>query len=176
FGNTEDDLITFDSTLLGAVTRVFGSDDLSATNEAAGDGHDSMIVNTLRSTPFHLTLDGQQDSDYYEVLTTGSQGDNRSYVVNVLDTGPASGGIDGLDAIDHLDVLGTDGSSDVFLLRGETAIPDETYVRPAFVSLLHNTVSDARCAANAACSRPSAVQRVNYDGGLDDIGGGVFVF
>ena len=63
FGNTEDDVITFDSTLLGAVTRVFGSDDLSATNEAAGDGHDSMIVDTLRSTPFHLTLDGQQDSD-----------------------------------------------------------------------------------------------------------------
>ena len=86
-----------------------------------------------------------------------------------IDTGPASGGIDGLDAIDHLDVLGNDGSNDVFLLRSETAIPDETYVRPAFVSLLHNDVTDARCAANAVCSRPSAVQRINCDAGLDDI-------
>ena len=172
FGNTEDDLITFDSTLLGAVTRVYGSDDLSATNEPAGDGQDSMIVRTLRSTPFHLTLDGQQGSDYYEVLTTGSQGDNRSYVVNVLDTGAAA------DGVDKLDVLGTDASADVFLLRGEYAIADETSVRPAFVSLLHNDVADAQCAANASpsCTRPSAVQRVNYDAGLDDLTGGVFVY
>ena len=33
-----------------------------------------------------LTLDGQQGSDTYLVATTGSQGDRRHYVVNVLDT------------------------------------------------------------------------------------------
>ena len=168
FGNTETDNFLFDSTLLGAVTRVYGSNDLSATNGA--DGTDSMVVDTLRSTPFHLTLDGQQGSDYYEVITTGSNGARRSYVVNVLDTGLAG------DGTDHLDVLGTDATADAFLLRGETAISDEVYSHPAFVALLHDNVTDARCASNAACSRPSEVQRVNYDAGLDDSTGGVFVY
>ena len=167
FGNTEADSFTFDSTLLGAVTRVYGSDDLSPTNEA--DGQDYVLVDELRTTPHRLTLDGQHDSDLYEVRTTGSEGDRRSYVVNVLDTGTVG--------IDKLDMYGTEASADVFLLRRSTAIFGETSTRPAFVALLHDDVADARCAANAdpACSRPSEVQRVNYDAGLDDVGGGVFV-
>ncbi len=46
-----------------------------------------MLVDKLRTTPFRLTLDGQSDSDLYEVMTTGSEVDHRDYVVNVLDTG-----------------------------------------------------------------------------------------
>ena len=171
FGNTETDWVTFDATLLGAVTRVYGSDDLSATNEPAGDGDDVVLVDRLRSTPHRLTIDGQQGSDFTEVRTTGSQGDRRSYVVNVLDTGAAD------DGIDRLLVRGTDLSDDVFLLRGASAIAGEVSDRPAFVALLHDDVADARCAVDAdpACTRPGEVQRINYDAGLDDLTGGVEV-
>ena len=41
-----------------------------------------------------LTLDGQSDTDYYSVYTTGSHRSPRNYVVNVLDTGLENNGQD----------------------------------------------------------------------------------
>ena len=41
-----------------------------------------------------LTLDGQAETDFYTILTTGSQGDPRDYVINLLDTGAENDGVD----------------------------------------------------------------------------------
>ena len=58
---------------------------------AGADGNDLFVVfqlQTMAVADGHtLTLDGQQGSDTYSVSTTGSQGDPRNYVINVLDTG-----------------------------------------------------------------------------------------
>ena len=129
-----------------------------------------------------LTLDGQQGSDGYQVITTGSQGDPRNYVVNVLDTGQT--GIDGLT------VYGT-GGNDIFLLRRTTSIRDIAPVGwpagtpwipvgsdgSAFIALLRTTLGDAATSdPNADPSvRPQDVQRVNYDLGIDDPGSGAAV-
>ena len=43
-----------------------------------------------------LDLDGQADTDYYAVYTTGSHGSIRNYVINVLDTGAPNDGVDEL--------------------------------------------------------------------------------
>ena len=43
-----------------------------------------------------LTLDGQSDTDYYAVYTTGSHGSVRNYAINVLDTGASDNGVDEL--------------------------------------------------------------------------------
>ena len=118
-----------------------------------------------------LTLDGQQQGDTYSVTTTGSQGLNRNYVINVLDTGTSG--------TDVLTVLGTDSSNDVFLLRKFASLVETgwTPVNPAFVALLHDDITDARTRdpLGQESVRPQAVQRINYDSGIDDAGGGLFV-
>ena len=64
-----------------------------------------------------LFLDGQAGTDFYEVHTTGSQGSERNYQVDVRDTGRPA------DGVDELVVRGVDGSEaegatdDIFLLR-----------------------------------------------------------
>ena len=170
-------MITFDSTLLGAVTRVFGSDDLSSTNEPTGDGQDSMIVLTLRSTPFHLHARRPGGLGLLQGSDDRQQGDNRSYVVNVLDTGPRPEPTRTARSTSST-CSAPDATNDVFLLRGESAIDDEIYNRPAFVSLLHNTVIGRPCAANAARAargRPPSSASTTTPG-LDDLAGGVFVY
>ncbi|MEO8274286.1 MAG: hypothetical protein ABI620_09490, partial [Chloroflexota bacterium] len=187
FGGTGDDQVMFDQTFLRAKTRVYGS--ASSTTAGAPDGADSFFVNELQTMDVAaghtLTLDGQQGSDLYQVQTTGSQGDRRNYVVNVLDSGTTG--------LDFLFVAGTDGSNDLFLLRKTTSIrdlkPDQwpdavrtwaaiTSSDSAFIALLHDDLADA-IASDPNFDpnvRPQAVQRVNYDAGIDDPGTGLLVY
>ena len=66
-----------------------------------------------------LTLDGQAETDFYEVHTLGSQGDQRNYVINVLDTGLED------DGVDEMTIFGLDSpnsgmpfaNDDIFRLR-----------------------------------------------------------
>ena len=155
---------------LGGTTRVYGSEfDFAAGN----DGEDSFTVfylQTMNVAAGHtLTLDGQAASDSYTVRTTGSQGDARHYVVNVLDTGQPR------DGVDELAIYGADGTlngesapgvkhptDDIFLLRRVTEITGETADRPAFVALLHGDLGALRDTI-AANETSTNVQRVNYD-------------
>ncbi len=140
---------------LGAITRVYGSgtDPRGTTATPADDGEDRFYVyylQTMNVAAGHtLTLDGQADTDTYEVWTTGSQGDVRDYVINVLDTGAPD------DGVDTLDIFGADSTlnglipgttdaydvDDIFLLRATKCIdtqspfgvsdPDSTDTSPA---------------------------------------------
>jgi len=140
--------------LLGSKTRVFGSQNLSADDEP--DGEDRFTVyylQTMNVVGGHsLTLDGQAETDTYTVWTTGSQGSQRNYVVNVLDTGDEN------DGVDELAIYGKDSTfdggptpgtkyeaDDIFLLRAATCIDPgasgctagaETADRPAYVALV----------------------------------------
>jgi hypothetical protein len=174
----------------------------------AGDSEDFFIVNQLQSMVINqettagveagdtLTLDGQSGSDTYVVNTTGSRdatGDQRNYVVNVLDTGAPSDGVDNLSVYgrDNLDPnfngSNPDGTNkpvdDVFLLRRTTGIANETANRPVqyadasgFVAVLDynpNAPGDALSQARAsdptanATIRSQSVQRVNYDSSIN---------
>ena len=74
---------------LGGNTRIHGSQNLSATDEP--DGEDRFTVYYLQSmnvaAGHTLMLDGQAETDTYDVYTSGSRGSSRNYVINVLDTG-----------------------------------------------------------------------------------------
>ena len=97
FGHNDVDRIVFNETLLGGMTRAYGSHLLpvlqgDGSNLSIGpDAEDFMTVNKLKTMGVAqghtLTLDGQSDTDTYVVQTTGSQGALRNYVINVLDTG-----------------------------------------------------------------------------------------
>ena len=100
-----------------------------------------------------LWLDGQAQGDGYVVFTTGSEGDRRNYVIEVLDTGTSG--------VDALAVAGTDESDDLFLLRTHRVAPG-----------LH----DHRRRRSSRCwppvrpgPSPGALQRVNYDTGVDEL-------
>ena len=56
----------------------------------------AQLADGERGAGHSLTLDGQADTDYYSVYTTGSQGAVRNYVINVLDTGAPDDGVDEL--------------------------------------------------------------------------------
>ena len=165
------------------------------------DGEDFFVVNQLQSMVINqetaagvetgdtLTLDGQSGSDTYVINTTGTHGDVRNYVVNVLDTGATDDGVDNLSVYgrDTSDPLytGPNGSfDDIFLLRRTTSIPNETANRPvlyaddsAFVALLDfdPTLGSSSALAQAQASDPTAdatvrsqsVQRVNYDSAIN---------
>ena len=138
---------------------------------ATGDGEDFFVVDRLQSMVVDrngngdtLTLDGQAGTDYYSVQTSGSQGDLRNYVINVLDTGKKD------DGVDELLIMGADSApsqpgsyDDFFLLRGMDAIPGEASESPAFVGLLHV----AALAQAQAGTGPSDVERINYDANLN---------
>jgi Ca2+-binding RTX toxin-like protein len=168
FGHDQVDTFTFDGTDLDANTTVFGSQNDTAA--LADDGEDRFIVHQLGSMGVNaagigdtLTLDGQADTDTYTVNTTGSQGELRNYVINVLDTGAKT------DGADTLGVYGIDGSTapgqvdDIFLLRKTNAIPFETADTPAFVALLHGDLNQVRDGSGTISGRPQQVQRINYD-------------
>ncbi|HZM79421.1 MAG TPA: hypothetical protein VFC19_27135, partial [Candidatus Limnocylindrales bacterium] len=160
FGNADADFITFDGTDLGAKTRAFG-----------GDGEDTFTVQSLRSMDVAgghtLTLDGQARSDTCLVWTTGSRGDRRHYVVNVLDTGPAGDGVDTVSVFggDNPAASDTTPADDIFLLRRATSIPNETADRPGYVALVHGTLAQHRDLDRT--NAPSEVQRVNYDAAIE---------
>ena len=149
-GNADDDIVEFDQTYLLAPTVARG---------AAGD--DLFTVTGLQTMEVQaghtLTLDGEAGSDGYLVITTGSEGDPRNYVVNVLDTGTT-----GTDA---LVVHGTDESDDLFLLRTIESITGPlwgiTPTGPAFVTLLPTGPADDEAALS--------LQRVNYDSRLEQL-------
>ena len=188
-----DGLSTFASDgyiFLGSKTIVRGSNSAVTVGDAGhdpsiADGEDrftvwylqSMDVRTAPATPDDptvavtsgaghvLNLDGQADTDYYTIYTTGSHGATRNYVVDVLDTGAPNDGQDEL-AIYGIDnnapsfngyVTGTttrNATDDIFLLRAAKCIDNQTPLgltagipsacvtpteiadRPAYVALL----------------------------------------
>jgi len=128
------------------------ADPLGLTQNGPGAGH-------------ALTLDGQSDTDYYAIYTTGSHGSYRNYVINVLDTGAPNNGVDELAiyGADNNDpffngyIAGSttpNATDDIFLLRATKCIdnqdqytvnssvpssclsPTEKADRPAFVAVL----------------------------------------
>ena len=122
-----------------------------------------------------LTLDGQADSDTYEVHTLGSNGvDQRNYVINVLDTGNAGDGADelsifGFDSADN----GIDPATgekfttdDIFVLRAASFLPNETADRPGYVAMLHGSVNEYLDLVKDN-EDFAEVQRINYDTGLN---------
>src|SRR5262249_16188163 len=172
-----------------------------------GDSEDFFVVNQLQSmvdvqtapatlfpntlTPDRtdtLTLDGQAGSDTYVINTTGTHGDVRNYVVNVLDTGGPT------DGVNNLSVYGNDNTDpaftgenkpfdDIFLLRRTTDIPHETERRPglyaneyAFVAVLDfdptlgaSALGQAQASdpTNSSLVRSQSVQRINYDSSIN---------
>ncbi|UWQ93699.1 hypothetical protein K3727_21740 (plasmid) [Rhodobacteraceae bacterium M382] len=124
-----------------------------------------MTMNTYRDSGVRdtLDLDGQEDTDVYVVNTTGTYGEQRDYVINVLDTGARN------DGTDTLAITGSDGA-DLFLMREITSIENRTSDRPSFVTLLHAdadgtdvSLDNAIDQAQTTSDRPADVQRVNYD-------------
>ena len=159
FGNGDVDTFNFLQTKLGGQTNVYGS---ASVTTAADDGEDRFFVDRLQTmTRGTLNLDGQADTDTYLVATTGSEGAQRNYVINVLDTGAKD------DGVDELTIQGTDESDDIFLLRGMSFIPGEASDSPAFVALLHGDVTQARTPSANPSVRPQDVQRINYDANLN---------
>ena len=137
-GNSDPDTFFFSSTYLGQTTR--------ATGAGGADLFDVIELQTMNVAAGHvLSLDGEADGDRYRVTTTGSDGANRNYVVNVVDTGTSTD--------DALTVNGTDASADQFLLRTVQAIAGETFTDPGMVTLLP--------------AAGTGVQRVNYSSTAD---------
>lgn len=190
FGNADADTINFDQTYLGGLTRAFGSNTPTPAGGFAplGDNEDLFNVNQLQTMNVAggdtLTLDGQSGTDFYVINTTGSQGAQRDYVINVLDSGAAN------DGVDILSVYGADSplngksepntpypTDDIFLLRRTSSLPgNETAARnalyqdsSAFVALLHGTLAQTQTSdpSGDPSLRPQSVQRINYDAAIN---------
>ncbi|MEE4314510.1 MAG: Calx-beta domain-containing protein [Desulfofustis sp.] len=179
---------------LGSKTRAYGSQDVATSYTLVdglpdpasdNDGEDRFFVYYLQDTATQtgpnvttdaehtLTLDGQADTDYYEVHTLGSQGDPRNYVINVLDTGAEVDGVDQLTIFgyDSLESgLDTDGDKypidDIFLMRAAAELPNETADRPGYVALLHGNLGEYQDVVQNN-EETNEVQRINYDTGLN---------
>ena len=206
FGNRDADTFDFEQTYLGGRTRVYGSN--TPTPFVAPPGYSAVAplcpagrtcddffyvkqLQTMNVGSGHtLTLDGQEANDTYYIYTSGSRGNARDYIVNVLDTGQPQDGVDYLticgadtntgaavaagqdcDAAVRLapPATSTDGD-DLFLLRRTSYIgsPDQTQNETAdpsaFVALLHTTLAVA--APSGTTTLPTTafmVERVNYD-------------
>src|SRR5688500_14300830 len=190
---------------IGPKTRIRGSHDLDSSGDDGEDRfrvfylQDADVVNNQLNTNgagHTLTLDGQADTDYYEVHTTGSRGNPRHYIVNALDTGASDDGVDelaiyGFDSTLNGNVPGSSPAvkhpgDDVFLLRAAKCIdtesayalgaavpsscttPTESALRPAFVALLHGDLQEHRLDGPGDVDSPIAdVQRINYDAALN---------
>ena len=156
---------------IGSKTRVHGSQNISSTDEA--DGEDIFTIWYLQTADVlaapagladgpgaghSLTLDGQAETDYYTVYTTGSHNSVRNYVINVLDTGASN------DGVDELAIYGFDNDNpffngyapgtttrnatdDIFLLRAQKCIDTEGPYG----------VSDADVSVPTTCSSPTEV-------------------
>jgi hypothetical protein len=136
----------------------------------SGDGQ---VFNLSVLAEHTLTLDGLSDSDTYEVYTLGSQGDERNYIINVLDTGAEDDGVDELTVYGFdSDQSGSDGDGDkypiddIFLLRAAAYLPNETASRPGYVAMLHGTV-DPYQDVIFGNEDSVEVQRISYDDGLN---------
>ena len=184
---------------IGSRTTIRGGPDTDSTN--GDDGEDRFEVYYLQDAAVTtgpataalaaaghaLTLDGQAETDRYEVWTTGSRSASpRNYVINLLDTGAPDDGVDeatihGVDSASTADL-----SDDLFLLRAVTCIDTEGPFedldadgncgtptaadadRPGFVALLHGDIDDFRYNGTTDVDDPDpAVQRINYDTGLN---------
>ena len=123
--------------LLGGKARVFG--------DLGEDRFTAYYLQTMNVAAGHtLTLDGQAGSDRYAIYTTGTQGSQRNYVINLLDTGAAA------DGVDEAEIYGRDTTyatpapagtkyeaDDIFLLRAAQSIPDRNRpTAPGYVALL----------------------------------------
>ena len=154
-------MFNFLETFLGAPTRVYGS---QSQTTGAADGTDFFLadrIQTMNVAAGHtLTFNGQADADSYLVITTGTEGAERNYVVNVLDTGTSG--------VDALEIRGADDSDDIFLLRRIVAIANPTRRRRTPASSSCSTVSSALLRDAIAGNETSTnMQRVNYDVGVD---------
>jgi hypothetical protein len=181
---------------LGSRTTVYGSD--TAPTDGAGvngkglsigdDGEDRFRVYFLQDTAtvtspsmldalqalgqadagHTLTLDGQADTDTYEIYVLGSDGtDERNYVINALDTGAEDDGVDELHVLaPSASLTDPDGTDDIFLMRAMQYIGGEAADRPGFVALLHGTVSTYQDVVQF--NEDSAeVSRIQYDSGIN---------
>ena len=201
FGQTDVDTIQF-----GDASGVGGRDHarLARLHPARrpdarlrGRGEDVMTafyLQTMNVAAGHtLTLDGQGGSDRYAIYTTGSQGSQRNYVINLLDTGAPGDGVDEAAIYGRDTLYGAPApagtkyeADDIFLLRAAQSIPGETTDGPGYVALLAGRggapVSSAlSCAAgnDLDCYRdtitgnePSTfVQRINYDSAQQYVAG-----
>ena len=154
------------------------------------DGEDTFTVYALQSTltrtspktadvvaEHTLTLDGQADTDFYEVHTLGSNGpDVRNYAINVLDSGDETDGVDEMTIFGNDDQGANDGSiDDIFLMRAAAFLPSDqqggTQVedladRPGYVAILHGTLEPYEdiIPDNEDFDE---VQRINYDTALN---------
>jgi len=198
---------------LGSKTFIRGGEDLNPAGDGAhdpsvADGEDRFIVWYLQSmdvTPYgvlptadgaghDLTLDGQADSDFYYVYATGSRGDVRHYVINILDTGAEADGSDqaflyGLDntatefnGYQQGSTTERNPNDDVFLLRRVLCIDTQAPYAvdsagaclsstssahmPAFVAVLHGDLDGYRDAI-AGNEASNQIQRINYDAALN---------
>ena len=139
--------------LLGSKTRAYGSQDLSRDRRADGeDRFNVYYLQTMNVAAGHsLTLDGQAETDYYTVYTTGSQGSPRNYVINVLDTGAED------DGVDELAIYGADstfnGGAD---RRARSTRPTtSSCCAPRSAS----TSGAASCTGTAESRRPAGLRR-----------------
>ncbi|MEY2518223.1 MAG: large repetitive protein, partial [bacterium] len=157
---------------LGGNTRVYGSQDESAAEPDGEDAFTVYYLQTMNVGAGHtLTLDGQAETDTYDIYSTGSRGSARNYVINVLDTGAPD------DGVDTVTIYGADSTQngnsapatpyptdDIFLLRRVTAIALETADRPAFVALAHTTLAVAAPSGQALLPAGAFdVEKINYD-------------
>ena len=171
FGHVDVDHFTFDSTLLGATAHVFGSQNLSATDQTAlrrrrrsrspaataRTSSSSTVCCTPDDPALHtLTLDGQQGTDHYRVETTHRRR-RAPTSINILDTGAPDDGADVADGRGHRRRRHLPAPPAV------TSIPRETADRPAFVALLHGTVEGLRGSPAVG----TGVERINYDAALN---------
>ncbi len=165
----------------------------STTYAPTGDSEDFFVVNQLQTmnvaAGHTLTLDGQAATDTYTINTTGSQpcfaGDVsgsscHNYVINVLDTGAPTDGVDNLivNGYDDSACSGYDAggnqcaTDDIFLLRKTQFVASPTAPStanaladdPAFVAVLHGQlgaaeplpaadgVDAALCVSSPSCS------------------------
>jgi len=164
-GQRQNDTITLRPTavsghvrMLGDTDGLAGGDDLlivdhMTTLNAQRDRLDDGVTGLVRDS---VDMDGRGGTDTYTVLTHGSlAAGTHDYIVNVLDSGAKN---------DGLDTLNIDGSvgADVFLLRRVEALTEGLSApvsdnTPAFVALLHGSLSDVRAQTR------SDVERINYD-------------
>ncbi|HEX6131969.1 MAG TPA: hypothetical protein VF044_09565, partial [Actinomycetota bacterium] len=179
---------------LGSKTIARGSDNPitagdGAHNPSIADGEDVFTVWYLQSmdvvsapaqladpaapaADHSLTLDGQADTDYYTVYTTGSHTSYRNYAINVLDTGAQNDGVDELAiyGIDNLDpafngyqpgTLTKAATDDIFLLRATKCIDTEA---PYGVS---DAVPSSCLSASAPSHNPAFVALLHGDSSID---------
>jgi len=145
-------------------TTVTSPSILSNPNDSV-PGYGPDLTDLDRENAAHtLTLDGQADTDTYEIYVIGSDGnDTRNYIVNALDTGAED---DGVDELFILSPGGEDATNDIYLLRAMQAIDGENVDRPGMVSMLHGTIGTYQDIVQYNENSPE-VQRIQYDTGIN---------